>query len=112
MRILDKIFEQHNSLGFNLFALSGLATIYPFINTHILNDYTGCGFLLVYYKAAYMAINLTIIIIWIIESMTNFKIKNNFIVNNKYMKILRYLGVITNTLFFTYECIFWIYLII
>ncbi len=106
MKIIENIKELHSSLGFNLFALSGLLSCYPLIYYYLIND----KILLLILSIIFEFINLIIIILWLLEPITNLKIKNNFLLNNIYIKIIRYIGCLLNLVFLIYISIVCLYL--
>ena len=117
MKFANKINDLNKYIGFHLYSFLGLFTIIelPAIwlsNTgHLGYNISFDGFADILYLCFLASIDFILITIatWILifEYVSNKELKNGFILNNKYLKIIRYIGALISTLFmFGYLIIF------
>ena len=115
MKFVDKIKNLNKYIGFHIYSFCGWISILG-IPLFLITQKSNCNssydwFVSFVVLSIIVSINFIIITIttWIImfEYIFNRELKNDFLLNNKYLKILRYVGASISTIFvLVYSLIF------
>lgn len=114
MIFLEKINKLNQLISFHIFAFAGWLTF--FIKIYLIISYNrelqiyGLGswmaaysWLQLYVFAIYVLFFLIAFIIFLFERAFYFKIKNNFLIENKFLKLFRYAGAILGLIYIVYN---------
>lgn len=109
MKFFDSTSYLHGKLSFNIFAICGylilLGYFINFIQSKLLDSYVLLWQTLLF-NVIYTIILLTSALIFVFEKVLDINIKNNFIVNNRIICIIRYFGALISTIYAVLTVIF------
>ena len=123
MNFFEKIDRLNYLYSYNVFAFNGililLTGVYLFYYYHSCMQKYGQGswlaalsWLMFVFGCIIFAIFIIAFIIWLFESAFKFKIKNAYIVNNKIIKIIRYISVIISLIYLIYNTVILLHMFI
>lgn len=113
MDFLKKVNNFNQYISFHIFAFAGWTTLflnlhYQIIHTQELKKYGGAdcsdGMVVIFYVqiALISAIFILTLIVFLLEQGLDFKIKNKFLVENKILKTMRYIGATISLIHLSY----------
>lgn len=113
MNILKKINNLNEFISFHIFSASGWIALFSSIyltmyynhNLRINNDPSwsaAFGWIIVIHFFLFISILIISFIIFLIEQLVPYKIKNNTIKNNKLLKLICYMGAILASIYIDY----------
>ena len=104
MKLTEKIKSLNKSYSYNIFAMIGIFIlifrIFCFLKNDYTYDYAVIDFLL------FPALFILTFIIYVFELILQFKIENEKFLDNKTINIVRFVGVVTSTIYLLLAVVF------